>query len=105
MTTKNDAKAIVPAESGWRVCEPVGPGGDAVDDFIEQEVVAWVVNYSDEDDGFAVFATPVTADPEVDSSGRILRSPIGRYFIPGHCDFKDRQQAIQHEHAKAQKKR
>jgi len=91
----DDQMTIIPAEPGWRLCDPISDGPDKVDDIVEIEVIAWAVTYSLGRDGVPCgFATAITADTGTDRRALPLRSPSGRYFLPEDRDFLNRQAVI-----------
>jgi hypothetical protein len=81
--------AIIPAEPGWFILEPVwGDDGHAAE-LIRQEVIAWAIGWvafhRDPEDGFST-CTPVVIECDHPEE-KVWLSPHGRMFCPEVRDF------------------
>lgn len=81
-------KTVIPAQPGWGVCIPLHDEKGRVEDIHIEPVVAWLVEYNDDNQTETATSTPITATEGL-MDDNIIQRPDGSFGDFG-SDYNDK---------------
>jgi hypothetical protein len=83
MNDEITARAIIPASPGWYLARLLFGGSDKKCSLVFEPVIAWSIAREEEDRAYKVDPLTVTGNPNDYSEIWALKTPDGKYQIPG----------------------